>query len=259
MPDGLDPDDVAKQGKEAYQKCLDAAMPLIDYRLHTLERRFDLSKSEGKRRYVSEALKVIKTAETASLKEELLKRLSAKAGVSYAALERDLESLKDSAEEENKEPQIEKIAEAEAGTDKHNKAKRFILAAKLFSAPYAKGVSLEELPFNNETHILIAQYITDREMRGERVCPGDLFNILDEDNKEFCEILDLNYGDKLTGEIAEQFFHDSVRTLKLLMIDEAIAECNARYMQETDLEKRKEISKTLQVLIAQKKELKRRK
>ena len=258
MPDGLDPDDVAKQGKDAYQACLDAAMPLIDYRLHTLERKYDLSKPEEKRKYVSAALKIIKTAESAAIKEELLKRVSNKAGVSYAALERDLENVKGAGEEE-KEVQTEKIAEAEAGTDKHKKAKRFILAAKLFSAPYATGTSLDELPFTDETHIIIANYISDRELRGERIRPSELFELLDEDCEEFNAILDLNYGDKLTGEIAEQFFHDSVKTLKLLMIDEAIAECNTRYMQETDLEQRKEISRTLQALVAQKKELKRRK
>ena len=258
MPDGLDPDDVAKQGKEAYQACLDAAMPLIDYRLHTLERKYDLSKPEEKRKYVSSALKIIKTAETAATKEELLKRLSGKAGISYAALERDLENVKGAAEEETV-AQTGKIAEAEAGTDKHKKAKRFILAAKLFSAPYATGTSLDELPFTDETHIIIANYISDREIRGERIRPSELFELLDEDCEEFNAILDLKYGDKLTGEIAEQVFHDSVRTLKLLMIDEAIAECNTRYMQETDLEKRKEISRTLQALVAQKKELKRRK
>ena len=258
MPDGLDPDDVAKQGQEAYQKCLDAAMPLIDYRLHALERRFDLTKPEEKRRFVSEALKIIKTAESSTLKEELLKRLSQKAGVSYAALERDMDNIKEANEDEKREPQVEKIAEAESGTDKHNKAKRFILAAKLFSAPYAEGVSLDELPFTDPAHIIIAQYITDREERGERIRPSELFDLLDEDSEEFNAILDLNYGDKLTGETAEQFFYDSVKTLKMQMVDEAIAECNARYIQETDLEKRKEISKTLQVLVFKKKELKRK-
>ena len=64
---------------------------------------------------------------------------------------------------------------------------------------------------------------------------------------------------KSQGEIAEQFFIDSVMTLRLQMLDDAIAECNARYIQETDLEKRKEISKTLQALITQKKNLRRRK
>ena len=97
------------------------------------------------------------------------------------------------------------------------------------------------------------------ELRGERIRPSELFELLDENCEEFNAILDLNYGDKLTGEVAERFFFDSVKTLKLQMIDEAIAECNALYMKETDLEKRKEISKTLQALVAQKKELKRKK
>ena len=259
MPDGLDPDDVARQGKEAYQKCLDAAMPLIDYRLHALERRFDLTKPEDKRRYLSSALKIIKTAESASLKEELLKRLSGKAGVSYAALERDMENVKGAPDDEETLPKTEKLAEAEVGTDKQRKAKRFILAAKLFSAPYASGISLDELPFNDETHIIIAGYIAEREARGERIRPSELFELLDEDCEEFNAILDLNYGDKLTGEIAEQFFKDSVKTLKLEMVDEAIAECNARYVKETDLEKRKEISKTLHALVLKQKELKRKK
>ena len=259
MPDGLDPDDVAKQGKEAYQKCLDAAMPLIDYRLHALERQFDLTKPEDKRRYLSSALKIIKTAESASLKEELLKRLSGKAGVSYAALERDMENVKGAPDDEETLPKTEKLAEAEAGTDKQKKAKRFILAAKLFSAPYAAGTPLEELPFGDPTHIIIAGYIAEREAKGERIRPSELFELLDEDCEEFNAILDLNYGDKLTGEIAEQFFKDSVKTLKLEMVDEAIAECNACYVKETDLEKRKEISKTLQALVLKQKELKRKK
>ena len=64
MPDGLDPDDVAKQGKEVYQKCLDQAMPLVDYKLHALERKFDMTQTDEKRRFVSEALQVVAEAES---------------------------------------------------------------------------------------------------------------------------------------------------------------------------------------------------
>ena len=46
MPDGLDPDDVVKKGAGEYQKCLDAAMPLIDYKIHALERKYDLGRTE---------------------------------------------------------------------------------------------------------------------------------------------------------------------------------------------------------------------
>ena len=258
MPDGLDPDDVARQGKEAYQKCLDAAMPLIDYRLHSLERSYDLTKTEGKRRFISAALKIVKTAESESVKEERLKKLRDKTNVSYSALERDLQSVKAESADEEQELPKERISEAAAGTDKQLKAKRFILAAKLFSAPYANELDISELPLGDETHIVIAQYIADREKKKERIRPSELFELLDENSAEFNAILDLNYGDKLSGETAERFFFDSVRTLQIQAIDGQISECNAEYEKETDTEKRKEISRRIFELIQKQKNLKRR-
>ncbi len=258
MPDGLDPDDVARQGAHAYQACLDNAMPLVDYRLHAVGRKFDLNKTEEKRRYIAEALKIVRAETSASVREELLKKLRDVTGVSYSALERDLQNTKSEPTTEQALPK-EQLAEAAAGTDKHQKAKRFILAAKLFSAPYAKGLALEELPFSDETHILIARYLCEREESGEKIRPSELFELLDESCAEFNAILDLNYGDKLTGEIAEKFFSDSVKTLRLEMIERAIAECNENYLKESDLARRKEISKTLQALVAKQKEIKRKK
>ena len=214
MPDGLDPDDVAKQGADAYQACLDKAMPVIDYRLHTLERKFDLGKTEEKRRFISEALKIVKEAESESEREELLKRIRDLTDITYNSLERDLQNMKK--ETPTQEPQVlkERIAETQAGTDKQQKAKRFILAAKLFSAPYAENLSVAELPLKDETHIIVANYVAEREEKGERIRPSELFELLDEKCPEFNAILDLNYGDKLSGEVAEKFFADSLKTLK---------------------------------------------
>ncbi len=257
MPEGLDPDDVARQGADAYQKCLDAAMPLIDYRLHALERKFDLKKTEEKRSFIASALAVVKEAKSESVREELLKKLRDKTGVSFTALERDLQQTK--TEEKSVEPKIEKLSEVTGGADKQQKAKRFILAAKLFSLPYAKEVDLSELPFSDETQILIANYIVEREAAGQRVRPSDLFELVDESSQELGAILDLNYKDKLVGEVAERFFADSVRSIRLEMLEQAIAACNARYAAERDVEARKEISKTLQTLVLQQKDLKRKK
>ena len=258
MPDGLDPDDVAKQGADAYQKCLDAAMPLIDYRLHSLERNYDLSKTEGKRRFIAAALKIVKTAESESVKEELLKKLRDKTNVSYSALERDLQNAKSETEEREEETPKEKLAEAAAGTDKQQKAKRFILAAKLFSAPYAKELSVDELPLTDETHIIIARYISEHESKGERIRPSELFELLDENSAEFNAILDLNYGERLSGETAERFFADSVKTLRLEAIEKQIAECNAQYARAMDVNERKKISAKLLALVQKQKELKRK-
>ena len=257
MPEGLDPDDVARQGADAYQKCLDAAMPLIDYRLHALEHKFDLKKTEDKRRFVTEALKIVKSAESESLREELLKKLRDRTGITYNALERDLKNLKEDGEPKVEVPK-ERLVETEAGADKQQKAKRFILAAKLFSAPYAKDLDLRELALKDETHIIIAQYIVDREEKGERIRPSELFELLDENCKEFAAILDFNYGDKLTGEVAERFFTDSVNALRAEVLEEKIAECSARYAKEINEEARKKIAVELSGLVKQRTVFKRK-
>ena len=258
MPDGQDPDDVARQGATAYQKCLDAAMPLIDYKIHALERKYDLTRTEEKRRFVKEALQIVATGESESVKEELLKKLRDKTGITYTSLERDLHNAKNEPQpkQEVALPQ-ERFAETAAGTDKQRKALRFILAAKLFSAPYAKDLDLNGVLLADETHIIIAQYIMDQEKKGERIRPSELFEVLNEDSAELNEILDLNYGEKLTGEIAERFFADSVKTLKLEAIEKEIARYNAEYAEVRDEETRKQIAKKLGECIQRKNALKR--
>ena len=240
LPDGLDPDDVAKQGAAAYQACLDAAMPLIDYKLHALEGKYDLKKSEDKRNFLAEALKVVRTAESESEKEDLLKKLRDKTEISYQSLERDLNNLP-----VEKQLEIAVSPPSEAGTDKYKKAARFILAAKLFSAPYAENYTLDGIEFEDNVHKIIAQYIGSCEKNAEKVRPSELFEILDEDCPEFNEILDLNYGDKLSGEIAERFFSDSVKTLEREKIGEKIREYTKLFSEERDTEKRKEIARKI--------------
>ena len=257
MPEGLDPDDVARQGQEAYQKCLDEAMPLIDYRLHALERAYDLNKTEEKRRFVSEALKVVKMAESESVREELLNKLRDRTGISISALERDLQSVV------KEKPGLEatlpkkKISETAAGADKQRKAMRFILAAKLFSQPYAKSFDVSELSVFDEEHKIIVEYILDKERAGERIRPSELFEFLDEGSPELNEILDLNYGEKLTGGVAERFFEDSVKTLRLEKIETEIASLNERYGAADSEEERKRIAKQLSERVQDRNRLKK--
>ena len=247
MPDGLDPDDVAKQGKDAYQKCLDAAMPLVDYRLHAIERKYDLSRTEEKRAFVKEALKVVATTESAAVKEDLLKKLRDKTGLTYHSLERDLENLpKEEKVEEPPQEADRMIKEVASGSDKVAKAERFILAAKLFSASYAKGYSLERLHFTGSVHARIAEYIMQREKAGERVRPAELFEVFDENCPEFNEILDLNYNDKLSGDVAAKFFADSIATIESEGIEQEITLLQAELEKTDEQEKRKAILLRLQ-------------
>ncbi|MDE7086644.1 MAG: DNA primase, partial [Clostridia bacterium] len=153
LPEGLDPDDVIKQlGAEGYQKCLDAAMPLIDYKLSSLEKNYDLNKTEDKRNFVSEALNVVRTADSATEREELLKVLRARTGISFEALKRDLESKPRPKPERSEQPAERKKDDADAT----KKASRFVLSGFLFGADYARETDVADVPFADDVHTIIS-------------------------------------------------------------------------------------------------------
>lgn len=256
LPEGADPDDVVKQGKDAYQKCLDDALPLIDYKLLSLEKKYDLSRLEEKRKYLKEALKIVKEAESESVKEELLKGLREKTGITYQSLERDLNSIKKDEKKETVEIVVPDIRETSGELSVTDKAARFVLAAKLFSQKYAKDFDLSTIDFSSSVHKIIAEYVVEREHENERIRPSELFEILDETCPEFNEILDLNYEDKLSGEVGEKFFLDSVKILQKQDLERKIESMNLAYRDETDAEKRKELAKQISELILKNKKLK---
>lgn len=247
LPDGKDPDDVAKEGAAAYQKCLDEALPLIDYKLFSLERKYDLKKSDEKRAYVAAALKIVRDAETASEREELLKQLRDKTGITLQSLERDLNDLPQSGQAQS-EPATK---DAEDGGDKYRRAERFILAAKLFSAPYAKNFDLKRIAFSDETRKTIAEYVIGCEERGEKIRPSDLFDVLETDSPEFCAILDLNYDDKLESKVSEKFFGDSVATLEKEVVQAKIKALSEKFSAATDIKARQEIAAEIGALTRQ--------
>lgn len=247
LPDGKDPDDVAKEGTAAYQKCLDEALPLIDYKLVSLERKYDLKKSDEKRAYVAAALKIVREAETASEREELLKQLRDKTGITLQSLERDLNDLPQSGQAQS-EPATK---DAEDGGDKYRRAERFILAAKLFSAPYAKNFDLKRIAFSDETRKTIAEYVIGCEERGEKIRPSDLFDVLETDSPEFCAILDLNYDDKLESKVSEKFFGDSVATLEKEVVQAKIKALSEKFSAATDIKARQEIAAEIGALTRQ--------
>ncbi len=254
LPDGLDPDDVIKQrGTEGYAKCLSSALPLIDYKLEVLGRGFDLTRPEDKRKYVAEAVKVVRTADSASEQEDLLKSIRDKTGITYESLSRDLNSA----------PKPEQPAPKRQAVRKDNsgavlKASRFVIASYLFGAKYADK-DISDIPFESEVHGIIAKYIKTKNLMGERVQPSELFEFFEEDSPEYTEltkILDYSDGQALSGAHSAKYFDDCILKLKLEIIDRQIKSLTAEIDAETSAEGRKSLALALNKLIKQKEKLK---
>ena len=244
LPDGEDPDDVVrKHGAAAYKKCLDEALPLADYKLHSLERKYDLQKSEDKRAYAKEAVAVIKeSTPSAAEREDLLKIVRDKTGITYQSLSRDMEAYQPTNREISPPQERREFRDKSDGI---RKASRFILAANLFHASCADGYEIREEDFTDEVHRKIAQYIAYCRNTGQRVRASDLFDVFGEETKEFNEILDLNTEERMEGTAAKRYFDDCVKTVGLQKLQEKISEVTQKIKECTDLTERRSLAERL--------------
>ncbi len=255
LPDGLDPDDVIKQrGAEGYRKCLDDALPLIDYKLLVLEKEYDLGKTEEKRRFVAEAIKIIKTAESAAEQEDLLKKLRDKTGYTYESLSRDL-----AAQPSQLEIRSDRHEERADHAGASLKASRFVIASFLFGADYAKDTDISEIPFVNPIHVILAKYILSKRLLGEDIHLSEIFEFFEEKTPEFEEltrILDYSDGAGFTGAVAEKYFTDSVLKLNTDFIDGEMRDLTKKMATVADTDERKDIAMRIDQLVKQKEKLK---
>ncbi len=236
LPDGKDPDDVIREyGSEGYQKLLDSAVPLIDFKFDLIANGKDLSNQSDKRKYVSESLNFIRSVGDAFIREELLKKVRDKSGITYESLKRDLENgtVTTTVKEEiviPKRPVGDKIIQAE----------RFILSALLNRRSYTEDFDVSEVYFNDE----IRQTIADEIAFDFIDIPTLTSNIGESGYEELTHVL--SAGDNLVDSgVEEKYFKDCVLALKKDNIDSDIKLLNAQYSAETDLNKRKDLARAI--------------
>lgn len=254
LPEGLDPDDVIKRfGADGYRSCLDAAMPLIDYKLSVCRKSFDLSKTEDKRKYVSEAIKIIKTADSSAEQEELLKRLRDETGITFESLNRDLNSTPQPAETKKVER-----AERQDNATAALKASRFVIASYLFGADYTEGTDVSTLVFENEIHSILAKYVLSKQLMEEKIHLSEIFEFFEENTPEYEEltrILDYSDGQSFQGEVALKYFNDCIVKLKVDYIDNQIKKLTEKLNKANEVDIRKEVAREITALLKQKEKI----
>ena len=236
LPDGKDPDDFIKEnGKDSFDKLLYDALPLIDFKIETLKKTFDLKTLDGKRKFIQNAVRVIKQSDSPAEQEDLLKRVRAITGITYESLQRELSGV-----EVVKESPVN--TEAVEVKEKDLQAQRFVLSAYLFKKEYRKDINFDELYFSNPVHIKIIDYIKEQEKKGESFNAGILHEYLEDEEKgELSEILAINITDK-RDVLERKYFEDCVKTLKKTKIEKEIDVLTSLCESEKDVEKLKDLT-----------------
>ena len=235
LPDGMDPDDVIRrEGREAYEKLLEEAKPLIDFKLDVLKRTYDVGDTEGKRKFVAEAMKVVRESSAAAEREDLLKEIRSMTGITYESLKRDLENAE--------QPAPPKAVEPIEAKEKNLQAERYVLASLLFSKKYAENFDLDEVTFRHPAHREICGYLAECRKEGKTPKPNVLYDIVEEENREeLSSVLSLELTERRDYDEAK-YFDDCVRTLKANGLDQEIETLKKLCEEEKDIERRKELT-----------------
>lgn len=253
LPDGKDPDDVIKtEGADAYRGYIANAMPLIDFKLQVIKRAFDLNTADGKRKYASNAVRIIRESPSPAEQEDLLKTVREATGYTFEALKRELYSE----QAEIRENPAPAFTLARESGDKEITAARFVLYAFLFAKRYTEDADLEELEFASAAHAAIKNYILEKAERGEKPNFTDLYETLPE---EYGEERDRIAGMETDGRVSGNkrfdeavYFEDCVRTLKIAALEKRAEMLASRYRAETDETERRKVAAELNEVTARK-------
>ena len=95
LPDGKDPDDIIKyEGREAFQKLIDEALPLVEYKIKSLLQDYDTSSFDGKTKFTTAAINVLNDLKSDVEKETYLALVQEISGVNRDFLRRQMTQQK---------------------------------------------------------------------------------------------------------------------------------------------------------------------
>ncbi len=253
LPDGLDPDDVIKQfGADGYRNLLIDAKPLIDFKLDIVRRTYDVKTLDGRRKYVVNAINVIRESSSPAEQEDLLKTVRDVSGTSLETLKRELYSQ----EVDKPKNDIERTPlYADNSGDKTAIASRFVLASYLFNKPYALEYDIRTLDFTMPIHKSIKDFVVERLNSGQVVRFNDLYELFGEEfGDEISKIAGLEVEENKKFD-ANTYFFDCVKTIKLEKLNDDIDRLTALFEAETDNQKRQTYIIEMAKLVAEKNKL----
>ena len=182
----------------------------------------------------------------------MLKTVRDVSGITYESLKRELES--GSVPKKVNEQAVPEFND-NAG-DKVSVAARFILASYLFNKPFAQETDIENLEFTDGAHKAIKDFIVQKRNENQKIKFNELYEVFGEEmNEEISRIAGMETEENKAFDQGAYFF-DCVKTIKTDKISKEIDRLSTLFAAETDMAKRKEFTKEMAKLLAEKNKLK---
>jgi DNA primase len=224
IPDGKDPDEfIRKHGKDAFQKLIDDALPLVEYRMRNVLEHAEYATLEGKVNALSELLPVLADISNAVELNAYIVRVAQVLGVDEGSIRSELSKFTGT-RQSTRQPQSSSIRYAARRVDNAIlRAGRYVIKSiwcdNGILAYLEAKISITEL--QNKLHEEILQFIADRNSRDEPVNDVAAAKLLSEDaSAELSHCLVEEFG----LEDEQQLFEDCLRTLHLAYLRKSYEE-----------------------------------
>lgn len=230
LPDGKDPDEtVRSEGYEGFMKYVDCALPLMEYKLKLCADANDLNTVNGRAKYVSQALAVLKDVENVAEREVYLGVVSELSGVGVQTLAQQVGApviRKSEARKENPEEKEGKIM----------RASRFVVNCVLTGAKCADLSKIKSEWLCCETHRKLIDWAKAQPEGKSDV--SRMYDAMGYDDKEIQNVLGVNM--KFSDANRERdYYNDCLTMLANETLALRLAELKEKYNDLSDAEQKR--------------------
>lgn len=242
LKDNLDPDEFLKTyGKESLQQALEEAQDAIEYKLDILSERFNLKDNFQKNSFITQALSLLNSLESASQKEIYLKIVSAKTDISIDILRRDLAKVPIKTADKPVQITEQPLVSRPRG---EQKAAQFVLASLAHKQDYATLALEKSLTFPNPNYQKLFDFLKNCHQQKKTCTISSLFDLFDvEHNPDIQKVINFNFSPFTDNK--KVYFNECLGKITLSSLKEKQAKLMELFKKESDLSKRREIAQEL--------------
>ena len=257
LPDKFDPDDVIKTyGREGYQKILNEALPLVEFKLKYIKTKYDLSNVDGRVKYLNEAIDVLSMLVSDVERELYTPMVSEIAQTNIDFIRREIaKKMAGKSVADEIQNKLSSVKKTEIKDDEYNdenvnsvvvKAEKYILCALLHKKPYAYFKTDVTYLFSGnrrEVYKIISDY-KEKNPAGDLV--QDIYNDYQGDNQSMIvDIINYNAESAEDEQNEKRYYNDCLWVLYKTHLENKLKELTEEYSNEIDNLKRKEISEKM--------------
>ncbi len=255
MPAGIDPDEyVLANGVESYRELIADAKYWVEYLIREYASKYNLKRAEERNLFVVSALNIIKKLQSNTEQNVYLELVKSLSNISMDVLRRDLENI-DNVKVEDTE-QKDKEESVITKENAYVKAVKFVMGALLHKKDYATlNDDVKDNLLDSDIQKLY-DYIYECKQNGKTPIVShvfDLFNV--ESNPIINDIVNFNFTDSINN---EGYYNDCVKLLIRSGLEIKQKEIANKIALESDIDKRKELSKQLSQIILKQNQLRKK-